>query len=288
MQLAMVTVTVLIPEVRLSILENSQNIDLLKISNFGDLPIRTFGFSRGYTFAMPLYLSLCIAVAIYMKLQYKTKHWLTIPIFLFAILINARIGLVIVPVIFMLCLVYTKPILRVRLIISACTVLLLFFAGNISSSISLKNMNDEAGYFSRFLDSIDDLSNLANGKETGTFNDLSKMNILPTGFDLITGTGKDVFWGDNAKYPTINSDIGYVNDIFFGGVFFSGLIIFVYLYCFQIKTKEPNLKILSYSLILIMLISNYKGSILNSNEFINGYLLLTMLISESIASKEKV
>ncbi|WP_217806422.1 hypothetical protein, partial [Chromobacterium violaceum] len=79
-----------------------------------------------------------------------------------------------------------------------------------------------------------------------------------------------------------------VNDIFFGGVFFSGLIIFVYLYCFHIKTKEPNLKILSYSLILIMLISNYKGSILNSNEFINGYLLLTMLISESIASKEKV
>uniref|UniRef100_UPI003F795534 hypothetical protein n=1 Tax=Chromobacterium amazonense TaxID=1382803 RepID=UPI003F795534 len=286
LQIIFVIATIIFPELRLSIIENSQNQDLLKLSNFGDLAIRTFGFSRGYTFAMPMFLGLCIAVALYMKGRFNTKHWLSIPLFVIAIALNARIGLVILPLLLVLNFLYRSSRFRLGILVISISVLSI---GLIASEVNIFQYNDNSEFasFSRVYDSFDDLYNLANGKETGTFNDLGKMNILPSGYDLLTGTGKDIFFGENSKYPGINSDIGYVNDIFFGGLLFSLLLTGVYCSCFFISTNDNKLKILNYGLILFLIIANYKGSILNSNEFINGYLLLTLFISEAMTRKEK-
>lgn len=215
--------------------------------------------SRGFTIAenstfsygvvQGLILSICI-------ISLKKNYLYAIPIvFLFiAILYNARIGFACLFI--GVALVVFRRKIKIRSAIIFGLVLLAGYFFLFNSGFS-KNNHDS---LLRGLSFFSDTMKFITGDQSHASNYsvlFNKMVFFPSHFiNLVFGEGKIVF------YASKGSDIGYINQIFTGGIVYLFLLLAFLFYMFLRNFDQTSNKLLPVLFVLSLLVVNIKGNAL--------------------------
>ncbi|QDF67641.1 hypothetical protein FJQ87_14040 [Shewanella sp. SNU WT4] len=276
LQILIVIISITVPGVRDLILQTSRDADLLISISNSHGGMRSFGLASGYTsdlgMVLGIFSMLCISISLKSQ-NFSKKFFLLGLLFAIGAVINARVGLF--PPLFLLLLIVFLFIFNLisvfRLAVGG------FFAATIFLIFSYTDFYDEKA-FGRLLDMVDEVFSLINGNKVGTFQVLENMHFFPNDrFSFWFGTGMDVFDNKNAM-SLLNSDIGYVNDIFLMGLF-NVLLVFVLFFTLHFRTFSYISRKFG-SLVLFCLISSlfvfyFKGVGLTSNAMTNYLVLIT-------------
>lgn len=247
---------------------------LLELTNH-----RINGISTSLLFAMPIVQAVLATIALYLGINKNSRYAILSPILLFSSIVNARVGIVVFLCGVIIVIITSKKKVKENFkligIISAITVaiLILIFI------IILNSKNSTMQWIMLF---IEDTCNLFKGKKTGTFEFLFGSFIrFPELKNIFFGTGRDIFLLDTG----MRSDIGYINDIWFGGIMYIVISYGAFInYYFKAFNRKYNFNIfISIMLITTFVVTNIKGSIVGNNEFIN----LSMLLSTILILKNK-
>jgi len=217
---------------------------------------RGFSLAEGSTFAYGITNALILLLAV----KYTKKN--TFYIFcifplLLSIMVNARTGLLIMIFGLIVILYYeTTTILKLMYYGSIISVILYMLIGVNFNFSGLDNQALDWG-LDFFTQAADFLS--SNGDDT-TFGALfGEMWFYPDSLiQFIFGSSIDIYNNDTQR-----SDVGYINQIFFGGVvYLSILLSLVYYMTYRLKI---NIKYNTYAFIFSgsLLIANFKGPTLN-------------------------
>lgn len=233
----------------------------------GIVETRIYGIASDYTFSLSISMALVSLYSLILYFKKKKMNYLIKSLFILtASMLNGRTGFFI----FLLCtfiiIVYNirvhnfekiNLIKKKFFILSSLFIMILIMLTFVDSS-----------WINWFKSSFIEIGSLLTGKKIGVFDALNKAFFLPSGLNLIFGVGGKVYGELGLQLVGRMSDIGYVNDIFRGGLIYA---LFAYgAYCYIIyqaikKSEIDNMSALNNdSLLLIssfifILVSNYKG-----------------------------
>lgn len=246
--------------------------------------IRGFGIGSGYFFSLPILQGLVMCV---MLLYYHTKkkYYMSIilaPLFLISMLFNARISIAVLVAFLMIILFnfikgkkYFIPIIKYFFYITIIVSLIFVFID--SSSFQTEQIEKTLEWLFADTDS-------GSSKTVNTL--LNRHLFFPQELTSF-------IFGKGISLPTISlqSDIGFVQDIFFGGILFV-ILQFITLMSFTFYILKNNssvfAKYLIYTMMLTLIIVNFKGTIFGVNEFIKGYFLILFIFMEKNKKQLKV
>ncbi|MCY3040740.1 hypothetical protein ODY52_02025 [Aerococcus sp. JJEM-2022c] len=241
------------------------SLNLLGITNH-----RIYGIGSGYTVALPFIQSFMGILSLYIVDKKMNIKYLFYSLFLaWSVLLNNRTGFIIY-VLVLLMFVFKKLFTR----ISLNAVIMTFFI--ISLLILVPRFFQDSDKLQWLTTSIADVFNYILHGDRSDYTQSLTQDFLkfPQGLSLIFGTGHRAF-GEKARYFLgFNSDIGYVNDLFKGGLIY---VITLYLTIFINLSRRISNKFLLASIVLFMIIANYKG------EIINGSAVMMLALITSIA-----
>jgi hypothetical protein len=258
--------TFILPDLR-NLLTSESIVELgtegghIEVSDF-----RIFGFARSYLFSMPLFLGICTIIGFLLSLEYKS-YYIYLALLLPGILLNARIGLIGFVFGFVVYLFSSKGVnsfLKSIILLSV----VLFLVYNLFFLIQ-DEILEANPYLSYWLDA--GINSMYESSDSNVL--FGEMWFLPEIQFWILGSGELPYRNEFG----LNSDIGYVQIFYFGGILYSFLMYFPYLVVlFNIsRSKTVNsLNILLKSMIWIIFISNFKGNAFYPSEHILGFILL--------------
>ena len=207
------------------------------------------------------------------KIENIKYKWfvLFVPFMILSILLNARVGLVILGIFVLLFLIIKH---KVKYIIYTIPVIyiVIFFA----SQIDLYSINPATA---KWLESyVDELFSGMNGdiQNSATLYTLThRMAIFPeSSFQWIFGRGVSLFGGN-----TISSDVGYILQLNYGGVIYVILLILLLMSMYKVQHR-----VLDKSIILLFvvafLIGNFKGMFLLNSGGLRLLMLITIYFRE--------
>ena len=236
-------------------LKNYANQLFLNSAKFreGDfiLLTRVYGITSDYTYGFPIIQGILCGISVYVGLFFKKKYlFLSILIFL-SVILNGRTGLLIA-----ICASFYTFLKGVRLKkINFVIVKRLFYI----SFVVLVLLNALLEHFPIVMRFASGLFTQISEK-SGNINYLFNTNLfLPTGLAIIWGEGHSVYGNDAVTYGYKASDIGFVNDLFMGGIVF---LLFRYTAAVIIMNyKNNNItdKVISLITLFAWLISCIKG-----------------------------
>lgn len=214
---------------------------------------RIYGLMGEYTFVTPIYHGMLAAVAIYFALNYRFRGIWYVPLILVAVLLNGRTGLAVFGA--MVVLILLGQVLRGRKVMSSSLTAAALGAALWGAwSLLSQASPGTARFLQTFLD--DTIALITDGSQQGNYAILlPQYTVFPTGMALIWGTGDDVYEGTSG----FQTDVGFTNDIFMGGLIFAALGYGALTY-FLLKNAKPD-RILFLALLLGFLIGNLKGQI---------------------------
>jgi len=259
-----------IPEVRLSIMfllkRATDNEDYF----FG---MRGYGLADGLLYAYGI--SLAISMIYLLDQRYHIKWWYYILIVFvsFSILINARIGMVVLAA-GILVFIMIKPFRRLPFFFVAMGTF--FFVTIFWKDIVVSS--ETRSFVESFFYQMSDILFGTDYSDGNTLETLTgRMFFFPdTWEELIFGTGKSSFLAYR------NSDVGYVNQINYGGLIYFGLIVAM-IVCLLKKCDSKYFQLTAF---LIFIIANLKGDfILTTGCF---RLLFLLIIYSSMTHERKV
>ncbi|MFB1437337.1 hypothetical protein ACEW9X_08305 [Latilactobacillus sakei] len=240
--------------------------------------MRIYGISGDYTFFTPIYHGLLISLIVFLYLFEKKNYLIYLPIISIAIVLNGRTGLIIAGInISLLIIIYA--VVNFKEIYKSISIIIgvLLFAAIVTAM--LKNMVPQT--YNWIVQSFRDAENLINGQKTGNFGVLADMFVLPTGKEFYFGSGYRLYGNSSVS---IRSDIGYVNDMFMGGLIYC---IFLYLTelkylitSFRMKTLSVENVALSTILLVTFIISNYKGEAARGGLILIGLVVTRYFIDD--------
>jgi hypothetical protein len=231
---------------------------------------RIYGLARGYTFTMPLFQGLCIIIATVLGIYKTPKYYFLIPLYVLSIVVNARVALisiVIVPCVILL-VSFNKNIVK-KIVLNIFLLLSIYYAAQIISYLA--NNSPSYSTWNWLNSAIEEVYSFKSGQAEGNLYALTDtMWFYPEGIDLLVGTGENVF-GREFK----SSDIGYVVNLYYGGIVLS-ILIYVAYFVLLMKYSKDNLieKTINLSVIVYLFSANFKGNVFRPNEIINGVLAL--------------
>lgn len=246
------------------------------------LAYRLYGFSGNLTFATPVLLSFFSVVFLAVALDRQRGHVFYLISALatfFAALINARTSLI---VLFVGCLllVFVGKISIVKKVLFMLLICVVYFVfDNVVSAYLMANFPETYGWLVAGTSEISDF--LVNGeKNQGYFSYITNQNIyrMPDFWGTVFGKGFRVMGGENDF--GVHSDVGYINDIWFGGIFYMVIIYGIFFKCMYTLYKNEKKVISFIGLYLMVLypILNFKGYIFSMNDLTNAMVILTMLV----------
>ena len=255
---------------------------------------RIFGFTSDYTFGLQITTGLFAGfLFIYAFLNKKNKLYFYIPIILIATVLNGRLGIIIFFLSFFILLIFSfkdkeklKRIAKMGIILFIMFLCLLFI-------LRIININ---GY-NFVIWAINDTINLfIKGEFGGNYQILLKeMLFFPRKiFSMIFGIGARVIGKQGVLLGYPSSDIGYVNDMFMGGIIYC-LLLYVPLSKYILSKYKNKLskysmlnKTVSVYLLISFLIINFKGEVMrNAPILISIFLIKTILLNYESENKEK-
>lgn len=249
--------------------------------------MRIFGISGDYTFFTPIFHGMMIIIAIYLVLFEKQKKFLFyIPFLVLSTILNGRTGLLIAVIGILLVslwfLVSKIEKIFITTLLMVTSFLIIYFLIILVSKLSPETYN-------WLISSFNDVKSLLiEGDKVGTISVLSSMVIFPEGWGLLLGEGFRLYRNNNG---IIHSDIGYINDLFMGGIVYTSILystILIYIFRFENKITVITNRIL-FSLILLMtiVIANYKGEASRSGLVLLGIIIMKVLIDDKSDLKER-
>lgn len=236
--------------------------------------VRLNGLSSNLTFTTPVVQTLLGLISIHLALNKNFKYIVFFPILFFSAVINARNSLIVLTYGMMILVFMSvkkpKSILKLIFISIVTIILTPIFVGMIKNSSEL--------VFKWISDGFDEIIKFFQGNNVGYFETVTNYFIrFPEGLQIIFGTGRRIFGLELG----LGSDIGYINDLWLGGIIFTS-ISYITVEKFYIKGhKHQNklVKFISLLFIFTFLILNIKGTIISNNDFINfSFLLNTIFI----------
>lgn len=242
---------------------------------FSNSILDSFGYGTGVIATLPIFLAF----------KRKVKYLFYVPFLLIVPLLNSRTGLII----FGIGLAISLPLYLCRMNIkrvvkTSISILLILFCINIGYGI-VKEVNPttvmwvENGIsdFISLFSKDNEVSSMGYTESVSSLFNEEKW-YLPNSIGLIFGTGHNVYQAKGFKH----SDVGYINDLWLGGVvgvilFYSPLIVLLIMEAKNKKQRE--LKYLLYYLLLAFIVANIKGYMINYN--VGMAVTLSILFSES-------
>lgn len=226
--------------------------------------IRGFTFAESSTFGFGITQGIIFGLALN---ETKTNKFFFLPLLLLLISIffNARVGFVVILISFVL--LYKR--IKLSFIFYSFLLLLACFSYLKYSDFAEENSQTIEWATDFFIESFDFVSGKKN--TDSTYGALTgRMFFLPEDpLSILFGEGKTVMGRD------IGSDVGYVNQIFMGGLlylFLLILVLFFFYYNFQRLIKNSFIGVY---FIIILLVINYKGAALfTSHSFLRLFLLI--------------
>lgn len=277
-QLFFVAISIVSPDFRGWVLETSRVEDLSSISNeYGGL--RSYGLANGYTSTFPMLMGVYALIVITMASRISAfnlrYYWLLFLsfLFIFSVIVNARIGLV--PVVVFFILTALSMAFHGKSLISGGKLFLLSGFGLFILMSAGLNLDK---YMTRLMWGIEEIVSLIDGERTGTFQVLEEMFHFPTEtMSFIFGTGLSVF-GEQGNFP-VSSDIGFVRDIYIFGALNTMLLLIVVFYLTGPLRKFLKINfglIVVFSLFIALAAYYFKGAIWASSEIYNLIVLLSV------------
>lgn len=230
--------------------------------------IRGFTFSESSTFGFGITQGIIFGLA-FNETKNNNKYYIPLLLLIISILFNARVGFVVIIISFLL--------LYKRINFSLIFYTLIFVTLSLSYFLSTDFANENSQTLewatSFFSESFDFFS----GKKDSdsTYDALTgRMFFFPDSlFGILFGDGKTVMGRD------IGSDIGYVNQIFTGGLVYLFLLIFTLWVYYLNFVRVANKNFITSFFILIILIVNYKGSAMfTSHSFLRLFSLVFVVM----------
>jgi len=244
---------------------------------------RIYGFASNLTYSTPILQSVIAVIAVYLSITKNIKYLFFVPFILFSSFVNARTSIIIfLSGLLLIFLTYRIKNLNnfmkfsTRFVLMSLSIWVLFLYLNNSSSET----------FTWVMNFFDEISIFIRGGIGATqysyYNYFTSSNtyVLPEGIYLFFGHGFRIM--SPSKYAVF-SDVGYINDIWLGGLFYS---ISIYVFFLSILLSvlkshiiDKKLKIyLTLLLVNTLIISNFKGYIFGMNNLTNFLFLLYFFI----------
>ncbi len=271
-----------VPNIKNFFLSQMVSAEVLDLSHYGYyVNMRLYGFANGLTYAMPVVQAFLAVAAIYLTINKSLKYLVYVPFLLFSAIVNARTSLVIIGVCVLVLLVQRnagsfKKMRRIVLLAVAGVVIV--FTG-----ISILQIYAPDTYL-WILDGAGQIGLFFKGDyERGYFSYLTNSDrwIFPSGLSFVFGRGLRII-GNNST--GVYTDIGYVNDVWLGGIIYTVFIYYLVIKYLKILSKsEPNdvqksslMKYLTTSLLFSALLLNLKGYVVNLNCIANYFVTISV------------
>ncbi|MGM0883312.1 MAG: hypothetical protein ACQEXQ_20035 [Bacillota bacterium] len=245
---------------------------------------RIYGISSDYTFFTPVFHGLLAVVAFIFAVFKSYKYLYYIPFILISILLNGRIGLIIF--VFGTFIGFTLIILKGKKLLKIIQYTFLFITIITFSLYFIKMV--APGTYSWIESGFEDTVLLFSTKELeGNYVSLfGTMLYWPEGISLLWGEGHRVYGEHGATRGFYPSDIGYVNDMFMGGIIYISLLYISVFKFLLVKIRDNDNTfnvindVLSIVLVFIMLLSNYKGESLKAGTILLGAMFIKLILME--------
>ncbi|WP_257666571.1 hypothetical protein [Parapedobacter tibetensis] len=267
------TAMLLLPSLKDYIVNNLLDLEFLFESKEDRLLNRIYGVSSEYLFAYPLFQGFALMIIFLQIVQKNYKNVVFIPLILVSILFNARIGFIALPIVLSVYFlsIFSQKNKTSRLFRYGA--ILLMFVSIVSLSVILASTYIDATVLYDAVNRGLESSTTTTGHLGKLFGDMLYFPSSTIGY--IFGEGRYVY--QNPK--DVHSDIGYVNDILFGGLIYLGfyLLNLYKLFFYKLKSADYVYRILIVSSFIMILVSNYKGPVLANNSFIRALLILVFL-----------
>lgn len=249
-----------------------RNIQFKEDNKISEISYRGFGFSNGLFFYFSIILSVITIFSI-SRIENKAIVFLFFFLFNFVVLINARIGFL--PL--MIWVIY-KMLHKVKLFFYIVIILILFIWG-VSWLASYYDDSLLGFVFKWLLAGIGQITNPLLGTNFDTLGENhfetlgGTMVVYPADYiHWLMGSGINLF----GRVVGNNSDVGYVIQLYYGGIIFLmlliGLIVFMFVRLLKRGTLTKNYRCFPYLFMGIVLIANVKGDFLV--QINNGFLFL--------------
>ncbi len=203
-------------DIKLFLIDKLQADDTLVMATYkNEIYYRLFGFSSGLTFDMPAAMSGIACIALYFAINKNILYLLFMPTLVFSALINARTSIVVIGIGIITMFIANKYATGK----SVKRVLFIFVAAVLGITIGIMVLRQVSPLtFGWVKSGIGQLLGFVRGDtDSGYFEYLTENGRwqLPSGFSLLLGTGSRIMGGGQLD---AYSDVGYINDIWFGGI----------------------------------------------------------------------
>lgn len=245
------------------------------------LTLRMFGYSTGLTYGMPIVQTFLAMAALYLAFEKKLGYMLYIPFLLASAFINSRTSAIVAMVCLSVLLIIrkrkiTSKVLFRRIIIVVGIIAIIILLPRIISLVSPETYKwVQTGYNEIFRFVKGDTS-------SGYFNylvDIKRWEV-PKNLSLLFGTGIRIMSGNN-QY-NIQSDIGYINDLWLGGIFLTICTYFFWIRkIIKIKDFSVNknkdvqafIRYIWITFLIVYIVINIKGYAFDLNNFTSLFIL---------------
>lgn len=268
-------------------------VDMLLNAGYGNVveqlsSHRMFGLASNLTFSTPVLQSILACIAFYMTIRHNWKYLFFCPLLLFSGIINARISIVILAIgIVLVFLSNMKMKYFFRLLIAIFIGIFVF-----NYILQFLEINSSITY-DWIEQGINEITEFFKGDTTGYFSYVTNENKykLPSGMKLLFGTGIRVMFSNQYNFV---SDIGFINDIWFGGIIYC---ILIYSFYIRILVQISKMSLLDglnrYIALLffcILITSNIKGYVFAVNNIICFvwfvYIYIVMSVNKNNGEEE--
>jgi hypothetical protein len=233
---------------------------------------RIFGYSGSLTFATPILQSIIAIITLYMAIKYKLYYILISVPLIFSAIINARTSIIILIIGILLLVFFSIIHFNAKNFLKLILLLMLIAVLVAATIIILKKYSIPT--YTWFIHGINEFLTIFNNNETGYFSYLFNKDIyvFPHGISLFFGEGITII---SENIFNIQSDIGYINDIWVGGLLYSAMLYTTigYLIIKLYKTKNYFVKFMSVFFMVSFLLLNIKGQILTSDDVSNFFIM---------------
>lgn len=254
-------------------------VDTENLIRNGQYFFRLFGWARYLTGFTAMSMGLIAGLFFYHALSRKKLFYIFTIMTAIAGVINARTSAVIfVGCVTIAFLFYGKNLIKkIVWLVSIASVVSIILL-----SLNLKGLSDN-DTISWITDGFNEISGFIEGEDTGYFAYATNEEkwSLPHDSRFVFGEGTDVF--DYHRNVGFTSDIGYISDIWSGGILFSFCFYsFILVFLVKLYKNEKHLKrkdkiIIPGMLAMTLFISNVKGILNSDNDLICVVFLILCL-----------
>ena len=255
----------LLPDFNLFIRSIQTDVEMESVDDLGLSMLRSFGLGGNLTSAYGYMMGLLSAFCLLKMPEVKKWYYLIYSLlFLIAAIINARTS--VFPFLFSLVFLLLKSLKTLSIKFIAIVGLIIAALGYGLFSYLERNNPEMFDYLYTFIDFFSSYENLEDSA-------YSSMWFFPeTVQGVVFGEGRSVFGADNEL--NMSSDIGFVRNIYLGGLFFLFLLFNEQFIQYKNMYERSNKELFVIILALSVIVFHYKGSLCYITTAVSRFVML--------------